>query len=133
MLKKSRVKLLKHEIIPFPTTAMKRNLLVVHVSEPGCAEQLYLCLPNKKSQERLNWLFLYDSLKQQKNFFSKHTNPVALDTDKSFMQVIYHTLFSSLITSENKTKSLLSFCKPLFFNAKLILTRALSFSNLLCD
>ncbi|XP_027499741.1 tyrosyl-DNA phosphodiesterase 2 [Corapipo altera] len=35
MLKKSRVKLLKHEIIPFPTTAMKRNLLVVHVSISG--------------------------------------------------------------------------------------------------
>ncbi|NXK79881.1 TYDP2 phosphodiesterase, partial [Amazona guildingii] len=32
MLKKSRVKLLKHDIIPFPTTSMMRNLLVVHVS-----------------------------------------------------------------------------------------------------
>ncbi|NXA09997.1 TYDP2 phosphodiesterase, partial [Sapayoa aenigma] len=40
MLKKSRVKLLEHEIIPFPTTAMKRNLLVVHVSISG----IELCL-----------------------------------------------------------------------------------------
>lgn len=134
MLKKSRVKLLKHNIVPFPTTAMKRNLLVVHVSESGCTKQLYFCLPNRKSQKKLNWLFLYDSLKKQKNF-SKHTNPVAFDTDKlkSCMQVTYHTLLSSLITSENKTKSLLSFYKPLFFNVKLILTRALTFSHLLCD
>ncbi|NXE20520.1 TYDP2 phosphodiesterase, partial [Ardeotis kori] len=35
MLKKSRVRLLKHEIIPFPTTSMMRNLLVVHVSISG--------------------------------------------------------------------------------------------------
>ncbi|NXS53910.1 TYDP2 phosphodiesterase, partial [Brachypteracias leptosomus] len=35
MLKKSRVKLLKHETIPFPTTSMMRNLLIVHVSISG--------------------------------------------------------------------------------------------------
>lgn len=57
MLKKSRVKLLKHEIIPFPTTSMMRNLLVVHVSESVCTEQLYFSLQNKKSQEMLDWLY----------------------------------------------------------------------------
>lgn len=118
MLKKSRVKLLKQEIIPFPTTAMKRNLLVVHVSESGCTKQLYFCLPNKKSQERLNWLFLYDRLKEQKTFSYKHINPVVFETDKSFMNVTYHPLFSSVITSENKTKSLLYFSQPLFFQCK---------------
>ncbi|KAL2293912.1 hypothetical protein Nmel_007611 [Mimus melanotis] len=35
MLKKSRVKLLKHEIIPFPTTAVKKNLLVSYVRISG--------------------------------------------------------------------------------------------------
>ncbi|XP_074843685.1 tyrosyl-DNA phosphodiesterase 2 isoform X2 [Carettochelys insculpta] len=35
MLKNSRVKFLRHEIIPFPTTSMMRNLLVVHVTEVG--------------------------------------------------------------------------------------------------
>lgn len=33
MLKKSRVRVLKHEIMAFPTTSMMRNLLTVHVSE----------------------------------------------------------------------------------------------------
>lgn len=33
MLKKSRVKVLKHEITAFPTTSMMRNLLAVYVSE----------------------------------------------------------------------------------------------------
>ncbi|CAI5779887.1 tyrosyl-DNA phosphodiesterase 2 [Podarcis lilfordi] len=33
MLKKSRVRVLKEEITPFPTTSMMRNLLAVHVSE----------------------------------------------------------------------------------------------------
>lgn len=89
MLKKSRVKILKQEIIAFPTTAMKRNLLVVHVSESGCTKQLYFCLPNKKSQERLNWLFLYDSLKEQKNVSSKHINPVVFETGTSFMLLYY--------------------------------------------
>ncbi|XP_068951147.1 tyrosyl-DNA phosphodiesterase 2 isoform X2 [Petaurus breviceps papuanus] len=35
MLKKSRVKLISHEITPFPTTQMMRNLLCVHVSKSG--------------------------------------------------------------------------------------------------
>lgn len=57
MLKKPRVKLLKHEIIPFPTTSMMRNLLVVHVSKSVCTKQLYFCLQNKRSQERLDWFY----------------------------------------------------------------------------
>lgn len=93
MLKKSRVKILKQEIIAFPTTAMKRNLLVVHVSESGCTKQLYFCLPNKKSQEGLNWLFLYDSLKEQKNFSSNHKKPVGFETNKSFMLSCYLASF----------------------------------------
>jgi len=78
MLKKSRVKLLKHEIIPFPTTSMMRNLLVVHVSESVCTKQMCFWLQNKKILGKAGLAFLYDSLKQQKNF-SKHTNPVAFD------------------------------------------------------
>ncbi|XP_064909061.1 tyrosyl-DNA phosphodiesterase 2 isoform X1 [Columba livia] len=56
MLKKSRVKILKYEIIPFPSTSMMRNLLVVHVSESVCTEQLCFSLQNKKFQKRLDWL-----------------------------------------------------------------------------
>lgn len=52
MLKKPRVKLLKHEIIPFPTTSMMRNLLVVYVSE---SDVLNSCISAfKKKQERLD-------------------------------------------------------------------------------
>ncbi|NXG06164.1 TYDP2 phosphodiesterase, partial [Sakesphorus luctuosus] len=59
MLKKSRVKLLKHEIIPFPTTAMKRNLLVVHVSISGnelCLMTSHLESTKKHSKERIKQL-----------------------------------------------------------------------------
>ncbi|XP_027534478.1 tyrosyl-DNA phosphodiesterase 2 [Neopelma chrysocephalum] len=59
MLKKSRVKLLKHEIIPFPTTAMKRNLLVVHVSISGnklCLMTSHLESTKDHSKERTKQL-----------------------------------------------------------------------------
>ncbi|KAM6135229.1 tyrosyl-DNA phosphodiesterase 2 [Pterocles gutturalis] len=55
MLKKSRVKLLKHEIIPFPTTSMMRNLLVVHVSVSGnelCLMTSHLESTKDHSEER---------------------------------------------------------------------------------
>lgn len=59
MLKKSRVKLLKQEITPFPTTSMMRNLLSVHVRVGGCD----LCLMTShlestrgQSKERLTQL-----------------------------------------------------------------------------
>ncbi|KAF4792327.1 Tyrosyl-DNA phosphodiesterase 2 [Turdus rufiventris] len=59
MLKKSRVKLLKHEIIPFPTTAMKRNLLVVHVSISGielCLMTSHLESTKNHAKERIKQL-----------------------------------------------------------------------------
>ncbi|NXW32004.1 TYDP2 phosphodiesterase, partial [Phaetusa simplex] len=59
MLKKSRVKLLKHEIIPFPTTSMMRNLLVVHVSISGnelCLMTSHLESTKKHSKERVKQL-----------------------------------------------------------------------------
>ncbi|NWU00292.1 TYDP2 phosphodiesterase, partial [Urocynchramus pylzowi] len=59
MLKKSRVKLLKHDIIPFPTTAMKRNLLVVHVSISGielCLMTSHLESTKDHSKERIKQL-----------------------------------------------------------------------------
>ncbi|XP_009087803.1 tyrosyl-DNA phosphodiesterase 2 isoform X1 [Serinus canaria] len=59
MLKKSRVKLLKHEIIPFPTTAMKRNLLIVHVSISGielCLMTSHLESTKDHSKERIKQL-----------------------------------------------------------------------------
>ncbi|NXN12057.1 TYDP2 phosphodiesterase, partial [Indicator maculatus] len=59
MLKKSRVKLLKHEIIPFPTTSMMRNLLVVHVSISGielCLMTSHLESTKQHSKERVRQL-----------------------------------------------------------------------------
>ncbi|XP_075600689.1 tyrosyl-DNA phosphodiesterase 2 [Balearica regulorum gibbericeps] len=59
MLKKSRVKLLKHETIPFPTTSMMRNLLVVHVSVSGnelCLMTSHLESTKSHSKERLKQL-----------------------------------------------------------------------------
>ncbi|XP_030911508.1 tyrosyl-DNA phosphodiesterase 2 [Geospiza fortis] len=59
MLKKSRVKLLKHDIVPFPTTAMKRNLLVVHVSISGielCLMTSHLESTKDHSKERIKQL-----------------------------------------------------------------------------
>ncbi|NXA28062.1 TYDP2 phosphodiesterase, partial [Ibidorhyncha struthersii] len=59
MLKKSRVKLLKHEIIPFPTTSMMRNLLVVHVSISGnelCLMTSHLESTKDHSKERVKQL-----------------------------------------------------------------------------
>ncbi|KAM9302546.1 LOW QUALITY PROTEIN: tyrosyl-DNA phosphodiesterase 2, partial [Morus bassanus] len=59
MLKKSRVKLLKHEIIPFPTTSMMRNLLVVHVSVSGnelCLMTSHLESTKNHSKERMKQL-----------------------------------------------------------------------------
>ncbi|NWX26958.1 TYDP2 phosphodiesterase, partial [Notiomystis cincta] len=59
MLKKSRVKLMKHEIIPFPTTAMKRNLLIVHVSISGielCLMTSHLESTKNHSKERIKQL-----------------------------------------------------------------------------
>ncbi|XP_027742677.1 tyrosyl-DNA phosphodiesterase 2 [Empidonax traillii] len=59
MLKKPRVKVLKHEIIPFPTTAMKRNLLVVHVNISGnelCLMTSHLESTKDHSKERTKQL-----------------------------------------------------------------------------
>ncbi|RMC15691.1 hypothetical protein DUI87_07894 [Hirundo rustica rustica] len=59
MLKKSRVKLLKQEITSFPTTAMKRNLLVVHVSISGtelCLMTSHLESTKNHSKERIKQL-----------------------------------------------------------------------------
>ncbi|XP_054020156.1 tyrosyl-DNA phosphodiesterase 2-like [Dryobates pubescens] len=59
MLKKSSVKLLKHEIIPFPTTSMMRNLLVVHVSISGielCLMTSHLESTKPHSKERVKQL-----------------------------------------------------------------------------
>uniref|UniRef100_A0A8C8B6F0 Tyrosyl-DNA phosphodiesterase 2 n=1 Tax=Otus sunia TaxID=257818 RepID=A0A8C8B6F0_9STRI len=59
MLKKSRVKLLKHEIIPFPTTSMMRNLLVVHVCISGnelCLMTSHLESTKNHSKERIKQL-----------------------------------------------------------------------------
>ncbi|XP_057270702.1 tyrosyl-DNA phosphodiesterase 2 [Pezoporus wallicus] len=59
MLKKSRVKLLKHDIIPFPTTSMMRNLLVVHVSISGnelCLMTSHLESTKDHSNERTKQL-----------------------------------------------------------------------------
>ncbi|XP_064561792.1 tyrosyl-DNA phosphodiesterase 2 isoform X1 [Zonotrichia leucophrys gambelii] len=59
MLKKSRVKLLKHDIMPFPTTTMKRNLLVVHVSISGielCLMTSHLESTKDHSKERIKQL-----------------------------------------------------------------------------
>ncbi|NWH77806.1 TYDP2 phosphodiesterase, partial [Piaya cayana] len=59
LLKKSRVKLLKHEIIPFPTTVMMRNLLVVHVSVSGnelCLMTSHLESTKNSSTERVKQL-----------------------------------------------------------------------------
>ncbi|NXU62719.1 TYDP2 phosphodiesterase, partial [Horornis vulcanius] len=59
MLKKSRVKLLKQEIVPFPTTTMMRNLLVVHVSISGielCLMTSHLESTKNHSQERIKQL-----------------------------------------------------------------------------
>ncbi|XP_030301735.1 tyrosyl-DNA phosphodiesterase 2 [Calypte anna] len=59
MLKKTRVKLLKHEIIPFPTTSMMRNLLVAHVSISGnelCLMTSHLESTKDHSKERVKQL-----------------------------------------------------------------------------
>ncbi|KFZ59699.1 Tyrosyl-DNA phosphodiesterase 2, partial [Antrostomus carolinensis] len=59
MLKKTRVKLLKKEIIPFPTTSMMRNLLVVHVSVSGnelCLMTSHLESTKDHSKERVKQL-----------------------------------------------------------------------------
>ncbi|KFU90117.1 Tyrosyl-DNA phosphodiesterase 2, partial [Chaetura pelagica] len=59
MLKKTRVKLLKYEIIPFPTTSMMRNLLVVHVSISGnavCLMTSHLESTKNHSKERMKQL-----------------------------------------------------------------------------
>ncbi|XP_005505323.2 tyrosyl-DNA phosphodiesterase 2 isoform X2 [Columba livia] len=59
MLKKSRVKILKYEIIPFPSTSMMRNLLVVHVSISGnelCLMTSHLESTKDHSKERMKQL-----------------------------------------------------------------------------
>ncbi|NXK49860.1 TYDP2 phosphodiesterase, partial [Chauna torquata] len=59
LLKKSRVKLLKQEIIHFPTTSMMRNLLVVHVSVSGnelCLMTSHLESTKDHSKERVKQL-----------------------------------------------------------------------------
>ncbi|XP_007487927.1 tyrosyl-DNA phosphodiesterase 2 isoform X2 [Monodelphis domestica] len=59
MLKKSRVKLMSHEITPFPATQMMRNLLCVHVSVCGnelCLMSSHLESTRNHSRERMNQL-----------------------------------------------------------------------------
>ncbi|XP_053458045.1 tyrosyl-DNA phosphodiesterase 2 isoform X2 [Nycticebus coucang] len=59
MLKKSKVKLKSHEVIPFPDTKMMRNLLCAHVSVSG--SEFYLMTSHLEStrghaKERMNQL-----------------------------------------------------------------------------
>ncbi|XP_078395440.1 tyrosyl-DNA phosphodiesterase 2 [Cetorhinus maximus] len=59
MLKTSRVKLLKQEITPFPTSSMKRNLLTVQVNIAGnelCLMTSHLESTKAHSQERMKQL-----------------------------------------------------------------------------
>ncbi|XP_043822448.1 tyrosyl-DNA phosphodiesterase 2 isoform X2 [Dromiciops gliroides] len=59
MLKKSRVKLISHEIIPFPTTQMMRNLLCVHVTICGnelCLLNSHFESTRNHARERMNQL-----------------------------------------------------------------------------
>ncbi|KPP71127.1 tyrosyl-DNA phosphodiesterase 2-like [Scleropages formosus] len=59
MLKKSRVKLLKSEIVPFPTTQMLRNLLVAEVKFLDwdvCLMTSHLESCKEQAQERMNQL-----------------------------------------------------------------------------
>ncbi|NWX91505.1 TYDP2 phosphodiesterase, partial [Nothoprocta pentlandii] len=59
MLKNSRVKLVKQEIVPFPTTSMMRNLLVVHVNVAGnelCLMTSHLESTKDHSKERIKQL-----------------------------------------------------------------------------
>ncbi|XP_053252732.1 tyrosyl-DNA phosphodiesterase 2 [Podarcis raffonei] len=59
MLKKSRVRVLKEEITPFPTTSMMRNLLAVHATISGndlCFMTSHLESTKGHSEERLNQL-----------------------------------------------------------------------------
>ncbi|MBN3295345.1 TYDP2 phosphodiesterase, partial [Amia calva] len=59
MLKKSRVKLLKREIVPFPSTSMLRNLLIAEVSFFGselCLMTSHLESCKEHSKERVNQL-----------------------------------------------------------------------------
>ncbi|XP_025072200.1 tyrosyl-DNA phosphodiesterase 2 [Alligator sinensis] len=61
LLKNSRVKLVKQEIIPFPTTSMMRNLLVVHATVSGndlCLMTSHLESTKDHSEERINQLKL---------------------------------------------------------------------------
>ncbi|XP_032078560.1 tyrosyl-DNA phosphodiesterase 2 [Thamnophis elegans] len=61
MLKKSRVKVLKHEITAFPTTSMLRNLLAVYVNISGndlCLMTSHLESTKDHSEERLKQLKL---------------------------------------------------------------------------
>ncbi|NXO00704.1 TYDP2 phosphodiesterase, partial [Rhinopomastus cyanomelas] len=70
MLKKARVKLLKHEIIPFPTTSMMRNLLVVHVSVSGielCLMTSHLESTKNHSKERIKQLQIVFNRMQQES------------------------------------------------------------------
>ncbi|ELW68780.1 Tyrosyl-DNA phosphodiesterase 2 [Tupaia chinensis] len=59
MVKRSRVKLKSHEVVPFPTTKMMRNLLCAHVDLAG--NELYLMTSHLEStrghaKERMNQL-----------------------------------------------------------------------------
>ncbi|XP_067912906.1 tyrosyl-DNA phosphodiesterase 2 [Heterodontus francisci] len=59
MLKKSRVKLMKQEITPFPTSSMKRNLLTVQVNIAGnelCLMTSHLESTKAHSEERMKQL-----------------------------------------------------------------------------
>ncbi|KAM3839676.1 tyrosyl-DNA phosphodiesterase 2 isoform 2-T2 [Vipera latastei] len=61
MLKKSRVKVLKHEITAFPTTSMMRNLLAVYTNISGndlCLMTSHLESTKDHSEERLKQLKL---------------------------------------------------------------------------
>ncbi|XP_019379307.1 PREDICTED: tyrosyl-DNA phosphodiesterase 2 [Gavialis gangeticus] len=68
LLKNSRVKLVKQEIIPFPTTSMMRNLLVVHATVSGndlCLMTSHLESTKDHSEERINQLKLVLKMMQE--------------------------------------------------------------------
>ncbi|XP_069763725.1 tyrosyl-DNA phosphodiesterase 2 [Narcine bancroftii] len=59
ILKKSRVKILKKEIIDFPTTSMMRNLLIIHVNIAGnelCLMTSHMESTKEHSKERIKQL-----------------------------------------------------------------------------
>lgn len=118
------MKLLKQEIVGFPTTSMMRNLLVVHVSQSLCPAAACVSAKQKKKKkitEKAGLALL------------KHMNCVAFDASKiKLLSYCPRFVFQSY-NFWKRTGSLLFSYKSFFSNLKLVLTGTLSFSNLLCD